>query len=159
MALAKGVNSYVTVAEADAYFTERLDVAAWTNAEETQKSQALVSATAILDELLWVGVTVSESQKLAFPRSGQYFDPRHGSNVYFDPLGYPDRLCAATFEAAYHLLNNSGLLDDTGRVDTLSIGAISLNAIKAPNKLSAASRRLIAPMLNNGGSSMWWRSN
>lgn len=159
MALAKGVNSYVDVAEADAYFNDRLDVAAWTNAEEPQKAQALVSATAILDEMSWVGVTVSASQKLAFPRSGQYFDPRHGSYVYFDPLGYPDRLSAATFEAAYHLLNNSGLLDDVGKVDTLSIGAISLNAIKAPGKLPAASRRLVAPMLINGGSSMWWRNN
>ena len=38
MALTKGANSYATVAEADVYFADRLDVAAWTAADETQKA-------------------------------------------------------------------------------------------------------------------------
>ena len=48
MALVKGVNSYATVAEADAYFLNRLDVAAWNDADETQKYQSLITATSFL---------------------------------------------------------------------------------------------------------------
>lgn len=157
MALAKGTNSYVTVEEADAYFEDRLDVAAWTAADEPTKAQALVTATSILDNLDWIGAAVSESQALAFPRVGQYFDPRLGTYIMLS--GSPVRLTKAVCEQAYHLLNNDGLLDDTGEVDTLSVGSISLNTIKAPNKLSSVVTRLINPLLINGGRNIWWRAN
>ena len=42
MALVKGINSYATVLEADTYFADRIDVAAWTGGSSDQKGQALV---------------------------------------------------------------------------------------------------------------------
>jgi hypothetical protein len=157
MALQKGVNSYATLAEADKHFEDRLDVAAWTDAEDDLKSKALVSATMLLDTLSWTGVVVSESQSLAFPRIGEYFNPRIGYVVIMN--GVPDAIKKATIELAYHLLNNDGLLDDTGGVDSISLGPISLTDLSAPSKIPAWIMRTVRPLMANRGSRQWWRSN
>lgn len=157
MALQKGINSYVTVIEADAYFSDRLDVSAWVSADATQKAQALVTATMLLDDQIWVGTAVSESQPLAFPRNGEYFDPRLGTTQYMDVV--PARILRATMEEAYHLLNNDGVLDDTGSVATMNVAGISLSTIKAANKIPGEVQRIIKPLLENAGSNSWWRAN
>lgn len=158
MALSKGNNSYATVAEADSYFEDRLDVAAWTSASVAQKAQALTTATNYLDSLDWIGSVVSSSQALAFPRTGSYFDPRLGMSVTLDET-VPTRIIKATFELAYHLLNNDGLLDDTGSVVNLQIASISLNRIQSTNKIPSIVKRLIQPLRLNNGSKLWWRAN
>ena len=159
MALKKGTNSYRTVAEADAYFEDRLDVAAWTDADDDQKSQSLVTATAVLDNMDWTGYAVSESQNLAFPRVGTYFDPRLGYDVNFDSVDAPDRINIATYELAYHLLNNDGLLDSSGSVVNLKVGPISLERVSTPSTVPPHVKRLIKPMLVNSGAKQWWRAN
>ena len=158
MALVKGVNSYATVAEADSYFADRLDVAAWSEASELQKGQSLVTATSILDGLNWIGFAVSDSQALAFPRVGSYFDPRLGMDVAMTS-SVPTRVITATYELAYHLLNNDGILDDSGSVVDLQVGAISLKTISSPNKVPQNVNRFIKPLLVNSGTNIWWRAN
>jgi hypothetical protein len=158
MALAKGVNSYATVDEAEIYFLDRLDVVAWTSAPIEQRSQALVTATSMLDELQWVGTAISDSQSLAFPRSGQYFDPRLGTTVYLDN-NVPNRVINATYEQAYHLLNNDGLLDEIGVVKDLSVSSIKLENIRLPSRISASAKRLLKPLMINNSSNLWWRAN
>lgn len=157
MPLAKGTNSYVTVAEADAYFADRLDVAAWTDVVETEKSKALVTATSILDTLEWRGSVTDISQALAFPRDVDYFDPKMGRALSFSGTT-PDRIVKATYELAYHLLNNDGLLDNTSSVIEVRAGPIVLNKIKAPPTMPEIVIALIAPLRNPGGS-LWWRAN
>lgn len=159
MALEKGSNSYVTLAEAESYFADRLDAAAWTSASVTQKSQALVTATSLLDETEWVGVAVSQSQSLAFPRVGSYFDPRLGMDVSMDGTSIPNRIIAATCELAFHLLNNDGLLDDTGSVKDLSVGSIRLSLVLPANKFPTTVKNTIKPLRANGGATTWWRAN
>jgi hypothetical protein len=159
MALVKGTNSYVTVEEADAYFADRLDAAAWTAADATQKAQALVTATAYLDELRWTGTAVSESQSLAFPRVTEYFDPRLGTSIYLEGNTVPSRITKACTELAYHLLNNDGLLDETGGVRDISIGPITLTGISNAPKIPSNIKRLITPLVVNSGSNPWWRAN
>lgn len=158
MALSKGVNSYVTVAEANAYFEDRLDVAAWVDAPDLERGKALTTATSMLDGLNWVGVAVSDSQTLSFPRSGIYFDPRIGLEVTLSEVNPPLRITDATCELAYHLLNNDGLLDDTGSIKDLSLGSINLSGIRAASKFSSAVERLIKPLRRNTTNS-WWRAN
>jgi hypothetical protein len=158
MALVKGTNSYVTVAEAEFYFETRIDVAAWTSASSSQKESALVTATMILDTLSWTGVAVSASQPLAFPREGSYYDSKVGEEVLFTS-NTPDRVIKATYELAYHLLNNDGLLDDTGTVINLSIESIKLDRIISSSKIPTFVRNLIRPLLVNSGSRLWWRAN
>ncbi len=158
MALTKGTNSYVNVSEAEAYFADRLDVAAWTSASADQKAQSLVTATMLLDGLPWGGCVVSDSQALAWPRQGSYFDPRKGYVVDM-PETVPQTIITATFEVAYHLLNNDGLLDDTGSVKNLQVGSIQLEDIQSPSSIPKHIRRQFAPLLVNGGSASWWRAN
>jgi hypothetical protein len=157
MALNKGINSYVTVAESDAYFENRLDSTGWSSADIALKASSLVTATNILDNLRWTGVAIDSNQPLAFPRVGSYFDPRIGANVTLS--GIPKRIEQATFELANHLLNNENLLDDTGRVLNLNIGTISLSKIQKPNLIPAAVKTIISPLLINSGSNSWWRAN
>lgn len=158
MALSKGTNSYATVEEADAYFADRLDVAAWSSADATQKAQALVTATAVLDDMSWLGYAISESQPLAFPRVCEYFDPKVGTMVYLDGTIVPQRIIVATFEIAYHLLNNDGLLDNTGGIESIQVGPIQLSNVEAPNVIPDHVRRAIRP-LKRGNGRTWWRAN
>lgn len=159
MALAKGTNSYVTVSEADTYFEDRLDVLAWTEAAETEKSKALVTATGMLDQLNWVGTAISISQMLSFPRSGTYFDPRMGASVTLDSETTPSRILVATYELAYHLLNNDGLLDQTGDIGKLSVGTIDLSSMRTAPIIPDIVKRTIKPLLVNAGSNAWFRAN
>lgn len=158
MALIKGENSYETLESANSYFEDRLDAAAWSDAPELQRSQAMVTAASMLDNLTWTGAAVSESQPLAFPRNGQYFDPRIGATVSLNGQ-VPKRVITAQYELAYHLLNNDGLLDDTGSVSDLSLGSIKLSDVKSPKKLPSIVYSLIRPLLFPQGGSVWWRAN
>jgi len=157
MALVKGTNSYATVAEADSYFRDRLDAQTWASSDSALKAQALITATAILDDQRWIGTVSSETQSLSFPRIGEYFDPRLGINKSMDPI--PERILKAVFEQALHLLTNEGLLDETGSVIDLQIASISLTRVKSPEKISQSVKRFISPLLINGGSQSWWRAN
>jgi hypothetical protein len=157
MALVKGTNSYVDVAEADLYFADRLDVTTWTNETALRKSQALITATSTLDELLWVGSAVSETQPLAFPRNGKYFNPK--TNINTEIAGViPSSILVATFELAYHLLNNANLRDDVGSVINLAVSGISLSVIRAPSRVPTSVKRIIKPLLLNN-TNTWWRAN
>jgi hypothetical protein len=157
MALSKGTNSYVTVAEADTYFLDRIDVAAWTAADEPTKSQALVTATSMLDNLLWTGTAITATQPLAFPRSGEYFDPKIGTTISIEDV--PKRVITATMELAYHLINNDNAQDETGKVESIEVGPIKLLHISAPSKIPSMVFRLVQPLLVNAGASSWWRAN
>lgn len=158
MALTKGVNSYVTLAEANIYFEDRLDVSAWTAATDAQKSQALVTATMLLDSQDWLGTVRADNQSLAFPRAGTYNDPKLGKDIELSDT-VPNRIINAVFELAHHLLNNDGLLDDTGTVSELSVGQINLNIRSSPQKIPSFIKKNIRPLLANAGNRLWWRAN
>jgi len=162
MALAKGTNSYVTVAEADAYFADSLNKTAWTSANSTQKAQALVTATSMIDEKQYTGMVVSDSQELAFPRYGSYFDPKYGTEVVFDDILVPERIVTATYELAYHLLNNPDVLNSSTTVRDLSVGSISLSHISSSERVPTTVSRLLRPLTLNAGlgsGNTWWRAN
>jgi hypothetical protein len=159
MAVSLNVNSYVTVADADTYFGNRLDVAAWTSADEPMKSQALVTAAQMLDDMSWAGTVLQDDQPLAFPRVVEYFDPKLGTSIYLDGTTVPNRIVRANMELAYHLLNNDGLLDDSGKFDNISVGPISIQNMKPASKMPLYIKNIIKPLLVNKGSNSWWRAN
>jgi hypothetical protein len=160
MALQKGVNSYSTVEEADAWFADRLDVAAWDAAAIELKSKALVTASSYLDNMVWIGIATDRNQPMAFPRVGTWFNSRSGLYENLADTKTPVRIIQATWELAYHLLNNEGLFDDTGRVLNLSIGgSINLEKIVLPSKYPITVKRLIKPLLRQSSLNSWWRAN
>lgn len=68
MSLQVGVNSYLDVAAADVYFSDRLGAEAWAALWAQQKSQALITATRRLDRLPFLGAKKDQAQALQFPR-------------------------------------------------------------------------------------------
>jgi hypothetical protein len=155
--LVKGQNSYVDLGEANAYFADRLDVAAWTEASDLEREQALVTATSMLDSYEWIGQVVDPLQPLAFPRNAQYFDQRLGMLASMNPV--PNRILVACYELAYHLLNNDGLLDNTGSVKSLTVGPISLTNIVSSSKVPHNIKKTLSGMLVKGVGGAWWRAN
>lgn len=159
MALIKGQNAYATVEEAEAFFADKLDVAAWVEASDIQKAQALITATQQLDNLDWIGQVVDPQQSLAFPRIGTYFDRKLGLTQEMNPT--PQRVIIACYELAYHLLNNDGLLDSTGSVKSITVGPISIQNIVESSKIPSVARSYIKDLLSTGGAGrgIWWRAN
>jgi hypothetical protein len=72
MALQVGLNSYVSVVEADSYFADRLFADAWNNATPQQKEQALVTACRSLERQIWIGSKKVTDQPMQFPRRYQF---------------------------------------------------------------------------------------
>jgi hypothetical protein len=122
-------NSYVTVADADAYHQTRpaSQVATWTAATADDKAAAVVMATELLDaNFMWNGTPTSVDQALAFPRTG--LTNRNGVPV--DPGIIPRELKRATSEFARQLLTGNRTADnDVARMGLtdLKAGPISLS--------------------------------
>ena len=183
--LVLGVNSYVTLDEAELYFENRPDVAAWITADDELKEQSLIAATSQLDMLSFAGYTTVETQNLAWPRVGGVSLLSRGRDLTFSSkyvfadvslaadfdtafkqLPYEIQLLKeATFEQAYHIVNNDGILDATGSSpDTIKVGSITLSGLgtrsDAPNK-STMARKILKPLLISGAGAggIWFRSN
>lgn len=65
-------NSYATIAEADTYFDNRLNVSTWGASSDDDQLRALIMAanTFNQDSFNWLGSRVNSTQRLAFPRQG-----------------------------------------------------------------------------------------
>ena len=60
--------SYMTVAEATAYFDNRLNVRPWECATPEEQRRSLYMATEIIDRLNFIGCKADEDQENQFPR-------------------------------------------------------------------------------------------
>jgi hypothetical protein len=168
MALVKGTNSYATIAEADAYFANRLENDAWLALTNPQKERALVTATRNLDLLEWEGTIASESQPLAFPRVGTYFDARVGGYVTFGSEP-PALVIQALYEMAFAASVNIGNVSDGVTVDSISVGPISISGLKGSGSPTSTGERPSKAMANalyyllrqgkQGGGYSWWMAN
>ncbi len=132
--LTVGVDSYVDIAGADAYFAGRLYTDAWNTATPEQKEKALKQATRAIDRLPLIGRPVDLAQPLAFPRC--YLAPgAPPSERRFDlPAGWwcetevPQAVKDATCEEALALLERGNSerrrLQQEG-VTSMSLGGLS----------------------------------
>lgn len=81
--LTVGTNTYITLADADTYFANRLYSTAWTGATDDDCSRALIMATKAIDRCFLKGKRKAEGQTLAFPRCYRY-DTRYAA--YYNTL-------------------------------------------------------------------------
>lgn len=102
MALVVGTNSYINVADAEAYFAERLHVDPWDTADADTKAKALITATRAIDRLLLVGCKADSEQALEFPRAVMT-----GYGLIADDA-VPQVVLDAVCEEALELLDTSG---------------------------------------------------
>jgi len=169
MALVLNTNSYVTIADADAYFETRIDSAEWEGSNDEVKEQALVTATQLIDDRPWIGVAVSSSQALAWPRKdAKYYDPRMGQDISVASDETPPQVKIAVYEQALHLLQNEDLIaQKTQTFESISVGSISLsdsnNDVTRTSITPAIVIKPLRPLIKRGSSggvgSSWWRSN
>src|SRR6478609_12169406 len=155
MALEVGVNSYVSLLDAEAYFADRINVAAWTEATDLNKEQALISAAKQLNLTRWIGSIADKTQTLAFPRIGSYFEPLYNEVVKLDGTVVPSRIVTANMEQAYHLLNNDDVLDTAGSPSRIKVDVIEIEGLQSGaasvSQTSSTVDGLIEPLLYSNG--------
>ena len=153
--------SMITQSDADAFFSTRIDVAAWTEATVQQKLEALTTASSLISDLEFSGTAVEADQLYAFPRSGTYREPLVGAMLPLSATAALRRVNYAVCELAYHLLNNDGLLDVTGTIQSVEIGDIKVTGIRSAATLPGIVMRKLRPLLRAGtaSSNAVWRAN
>lgn len=148
-------NSYVTVAEADTYFDERLAVTEWTDLSgDDDKVRALIMATRRLDLEEYEGEKADIAQALKWPRI--YATDDDGEEYDSDTI--PTIVQHSTYELALELLKAGDPLGDTGLdgFEEVRIGPImvkprvSEKAAELPDNV----RRWLRPVLISSGSSI-----
>lgn len=148
--------SYVSVADADAYHTKMGTAAAsWGDLTTAVKEAALRRATQFIDtRYRFQGVVNSGTQALLWPRVGVWL---HG--YYVEATTIPQRLKDACAELAMRAAAGDLLpdADEGGEVsaESISIGPISESKTYVGSKSSVKDypvvRSLLTPMLQTGG--------
>lgn len=146
-------NSYVSLAEADAYCDTRLYAGVWTNETDVDtRARALISATARIDQASFAGLRHTTTQRLAWPR----FDVRDpDTRVLILTTEIPRAIKEATVEYAMVLLAAQADLAITSTVSayrSLALpGGLKLDfrddAPRAGDALPPVVIRLLAPYL------------
>lgn len=155
VATAKGAtsNSYVTLAEADAYFEGRSDVSAWeSGATDDTKNRALVTATNRLEQQDYFGGPTDPDQRLKWPRVGTY----DSDGRYHDQDTVPRPVKEATYELALALVAGDLELNDSGleAFDSLKVGPIAIDPHhgREAGALPRQVRRLLRGLMPSAGS-------
>ena len=169
-------NVYLTLADAETYFSARPFTSVWTAAADADKNVALVYATTLLDQQKWKGAKGSTpagalTQALAWPREWaptleadanpefvtEYFIDL--SVGYYSSLTIPQPIRDATCELALEILR-AGTTDPLTKDTTWNIAAESVGPIRT-QYVDPGVRvfgigqfqsvmRLIQPLLRNG---------
>ena len=118
-------NSYVTLAEADAYFETVPDSATWTDKTDDQKNRALISATRWIDALSFYGDRCTETQALKWPREDYKVD---GIKLVCTLI--PQQVKVATYELARAFANDTDSITGTsgtsGLYDEVELGELKV---------------------------------
>ena len=104
-------NSYVTLAEADAYFETVPDATTWDNKLDDARNRALIAATRWIDSFVYFGDRCDHGQALKFPRNNYQVD-----DVELACSAIPNNIKYAQYELARALANDTDAM--TGNVGT-----------------------------------------
>jgi len=104
-AIVAGANSYISVVDADAYFSARNNTT-WSALTTANKEAALLYATSWIDSRYsWPGIIVDDSQALSWPRLGAYdVDLRSIASTTI-PQALIDAECEAALSHVTEVLN------------------------------------------------------
>ena len=126
-------NSYVTVAEADAYFATSFGRTAWGSASAANKEIVLIESTRLLDLLVsWKGYVKSDTQALRWPRTyvpnidGRYSGVGTIKSYISDSI-VPKDIKNAVCELAYSLLSNGGFQASENELAKVTVGPVSID--------------------------------
>lgn len=127
-------NSYATLAEATAYFGDRLHKGSWDGASSSEKTAALLWAARVIDSRIeWIGNRTASTQAMSWPRA--YVPDPDPSYLPDDSLyGYlasdaiPSDIKHAQFEMALALIAGDVTVQPgaTG-LNSLAVGSLKLD--------------------------------
>lgn len=150
-------NSYISVADADTYFDERLNATAWTGASTTDKQRALIQATRRIDQEDWEGVKVATSQALDWPRYWATDEDGEEYDQDIIPQPVKDAVCELALRFLSDKLKGKDTLADTGmeEYDAARIGPMDVKKDKSfrAGQLPENVERLIAHIKTTAGAS------
>ena len=107
MAITVAVDTYLSVADADAYWLLRND-SVWSAATTAEKEAALVVATQYIDGAYsFIGEVTNYTQSLAFPRASLEIRSGNFKGVYYSSTTIPPQIEAATAELALEALSGT----------------------------------------------------
>ncbi len=132
------MNSYCTLAEADAYHGRRLFSETWTTATDPIKTSALLWAARLLDEqIMWDGWPSSFTQPMCWPRMGMFDKQRWLIDLHIVPQGLKD----AQAELARYLIES----DRTTMLSTEGIADMTVGSIAVTFATSKPPKRWVIP--------------
>ena len=118
-------NSYVTLADAEAYFETVPSSSNWDDKTDDQKNRALISATRWIDALSFYGDRCTETQALKWPREDYKVD-----GIELACTLIPVGIEVATYELARALANDTdaiiGSTGTTGLYDEVELGELKV---------------------------------
>ena len=118
-------NSYVTLAEADAYFETVPSSTQWDNKQDDKKNRALISATRWIDSFVFYGDRCDNGQALKFPRNNYKVD-----DVELACTTIPNNIKYAQYELARLLANDTdamtGVSGTEGNISEVKLGDIQV---------------------------------
>lgn len=125
-------NSYGSLEQANAYFSERLFSDVFVNADEQTQSKSLIMATNLLEALVkWHGTKTTTTQRLSFPRAG--LKNKDGEEILDSEI--PSEILAAEFELALVLISQDRVKDtSTVGISAIAVGPIRLDLDKNKKK-------------------------
>ena len=134
-------NSYVTLAEANAYFETVPHNEHWTGSDDA-KNRVLITATRYLDNFEYYGERCSTTQALKWPRKEYKVD-----GVKIDCTFIPQPVKNATFELAHSLIHKGeALVGTTGTQGTYE--EVELGDLKVKFKDSSQTPGVINNILD-----------
>ena len=118
-------NSYLTVAEADAYMETHPLFSNWDGATAQEQINALIEGTRLLDDYFsWIGDIASDTQALRWPRTNAE-DP-DGRAVASDIIPDPVKRATAVMGTETLLSSVQAARDDEGIHSVSVAGAVSV---------------------------------
>lgn len=148
-----GFPTYASAAQANAYLSADFTASAWrAETDADNKARAIVTATRVLDRLIWPGSMTESDQDNAWPRVNT-----NVPGVVDDEV--PTAIVNASIELANIILTGTDVLnnDTTNPIHRQAAGSVSIEyfrALEDPSRLPLAVQELIAPYLGNVGQSL-----
>lgn len=122
MALVVGTNSYISLADANTYFSNRLFSDEWAAKSDAVKTQSLVMSARHLDRMFeWEGQATDKDQPMAWPRDNLYTL----NGALLDPSVVPQDVIDAQCELAYQWCQHDQLSPSASANTATDINSIN----------------------------------
>lgn len=154
MAIVVGTDTYLSIADADAYWSARSN-STWSDADDATKEKALIEATQYLDGAFsYIGTQIT-TNVLAWPRYEAFVRKGNFAGVTYDSETIPPQIKNACAEIALHALSARlvEVKERDGQVKREKVDVIEVEYLdRAPSsKTYKFAKMLLSPLLKSSG--------